>query len=145
MVKRRPLTSTRLRFAPRPRRFSVAPPVPWPLLNLPSPWLPRNCGVSLSVSSILILPDSLICSSLTTVTGVGAWKVLDRREPVTTTVSPLSCASAGALHSARTTPVPHKRRARICPKRPIDIETPCFLSRRGEPHPWAVAPPFDHL
>jgi hypothetical protein len=88
MAKRRPLTSTRFRWAPKPRMLSVAVPpgtvlAVWPLFCDPTNWgeVPSSC-------SALTVPDSLNSSASTTATGVGALKPREaRREPVTTTVS----------------------------------------------------------
>jgi hypothetical protein len=96
MAKRRPLTSTRFRWAPKPRMFSVAVPpgtvlAVWPLFCEPTNWgeVPSSC-------SAFTVPESLNSSASTTATGVGALKPREaRREPVTTTVSTVETSLPG--------------------------------------------------
>ena len=88
-IQRRPLTSTRLRLVPRPRRFSVAAPLPGLLENEVVPGI--TCGSVLITFSTLTVPDSENSSSSTTAIGAAVetlrWAM---REPVTTISPPVS-------------------------------------------------------
>src|SRR5947209_224835 len=84
-TRRRPLISTRVRFAPRLRRLSVAVPLD-PLETLPD-WEAAACGSELMRSSARVVPERRTSWLLTTVTGLTAVRFgCGMREPVTTIV-----------------------------------------------------------
>jgi hypothetical protein len=95
IAKRRPLTSTRLRVAPKPRRLTSAVP-PGTVFEVAPPLVEAtNCGCSLSRRSTLTVPAALISPWSTTATGVEASKPSRlMREPVTT-MSLSDCADDG--------------------------------------------------
>src|SRR3954462_14926657 len=114
MPSRRPLTSTRVRFGPRPRRSAVATPpaVVRPGVRLPRSWprsLVKFCGSWLMMSTMSFLPETTMSWLVTTWTGLGLVAFgLAMREPVTITSSWTAsfgglggcCAIAGAQADA---------------------------------------------
>ena len=97
-AKRRLSTSTRLRFTPKPRRFTICAPT----LKLPQPLLVGvllglKAGSWLTAAPRLVTFSCSRVAALSCVTGVGVLKPeLIRREPVTMT----SCSSSTGLVSA---------------------------------------------
>ena len=140
-IQRRPLTRTRFRCVPRPRRFSVAVPLPGLLENDVVPG--TTCGSELTTFSTLTVPESENSSASTTAIGA-AVSTLRRaiREPVTMMASPslssaasaaalaASCACAGAAIMAPAMNVPVSNEALL--KR-LDIPIPLKSAlHRGE-------------
>ena len=102
---RRPLSSTRVRLAPRPRSETVSVPTPPSVTKAEEIaeviWAePAAIGEFWSISEVLNRPWARDSSGLITVTGSGLLNSVRRmREPVTMIVSLLSLAS-GALEAA---------------------------------------------
>src|ERR1700760_1738028 len=85
-VRRRPLTSTSVRWSPRLRRLAVA--VPLEPLDTDELCVANDCGRLFSTPSMRVAPCILISCELTAVTGLEADRFGDAmREPVTT-ISP---------------------------------------------------------
>src|ERR1044071_3533161 len=116
---RRPLTSTRVRWVPRPRRSSRFRPVV-PRKRLEFCWLKvlRIDGSSLSRSPTEVLPVSTSSSADTVVTGTGASRFgRAMRDPVTMISCRFSDLSWAMLDPAATTPT----------EIPTGIAAKCFL------------------
>ena len=95
-VIRRPLTKTRVRLVPKPRRSTDAVPVePFEMLAF---WLVSIEGKLLSTCSMFTKPRFLMFSAVTTVTGLVAPKpsCVAIRLPVTRTSSTFNSASSCA-------------------------------------------------
>ncbi len=114
---RRPLTSTRVREGPRPRRSTVAVPVPGLLLDAPN--VPTTCGRVSSTCSTSSDADWRSSSVPTTLTGLlEVRSARGMREPVTVMVSTCtSCASAACAASVAAIAT-LSRRDRLAPQRP---------------------------
>jgi hypothetical protein len=91
---------------PKPRRFTYAAPAAEPAGTVfavePPLVAETNCGCSLSISSTVIAPESLISSAPMTAIGVDASDTSRAmREPVTTMTSPSSgvCVDGGWVWS----------------------------------------------
>ena len=95
---RRPLNSTRVRSAPRPRRLMLPEPVVWPAPNwLDSPMAPLTAGIDLIRSTVEGAPCFCISSAPMTFTGrAESSGEPAMKEPVTTT-SATSASASGAF------------------------------------------------
>ena len=98
--RRKPLTSTRVRLAFKPRRLTVAVPVdPFDTML---PWSANTCGSWFSTSSTRVTPVAWMSAAVTKVTGaIEVWLGTAMRDPVTTTSAsgfsaPLTAVEAGA-------------------------------------------------
>src|SRR6185295_8477542 len=94
--RRRPLTSTRVRCEPRPRRLTEAVPVE--PLEMFDPCAAKDCGSELIRSSVRVVPWSLMSWLLSTVTGLAEVRFgCGMREPVMTMSPPLDTGAPWAL------------------------------------------------
>ena len=90
---RRPLTSTSVRFAPSPRRLSVAVPVD--AFDCPAFWFVNTCGRFRNASSTRTVPWDNRSSASVRIIGLALVRSgLRIRDPVTTSSS--SCRSVGS-------------------------------------------------
>ena len=147
-IQRRPLTRTRLRFVPRPRRFSVAVPLPGLFEKDVVPG--TTCGRVLITFSTLTVPESWNSSSLTTAIGA-AVSTLRRamREPVTMIGSPISSASTvgaacrpGSFGSSSTCACAKTGEANIAPAMMLPVSSEAFVKRLFILIPFVVRAPY---
>src|SRR3569833_2864256 len=95
---RLPSIRTRVRLAPRPRRFTVA--VPLELLETVEPWAAKDCGRLFSRSSTRATPWALMSAEVTEVTGATLVRFgVGMRVPVTT-ISETSLPAAASAAAA---------------------------------------------